>query len=219
MEKIRILLADDHQMVREALRRLIHTQPDMEVIAECDDGLIAVQLAAELTPHIAILDIEMPNLNGIGATAQIVSETPETQIIALTAHADRWSADRTLKAGASAYLSKVSAFSEVIAAIRSVMAGKIHVNSFVRASQVGSCQNLKQSCEAGKFYNLQQLSFREKQILQLFADGRATKQLAAVLHLSVKTVETHRRNIMQKLDLFSIAELTKYAIRERMVSL
>jgi len=214
--KIRVLLADDHKIVRNGLRTLLESQPDLEVIAEAEDGRTTIQLATKLQPHIVIMDIAMPGLNGIEATREIIGSLPKVKVIALSMHSEKRFVGEMLKAGACGYLLKDCAFEELITAIRAVyhnrtylspMIGDLIVNHFVRNTE---------KTEPSVF---SRLSKREREVLQLLAEGKATREIADQLCVSIKTVEAHRSHIMSKLDLRSVAELTKYAIREGITSL
>ena len=204
---IRIIIADDHKIVRDGLRGLIGTQNDMEVIGEADNGMAAVKLASKVSPDIVIMDVSMPDLNGIEATRKIKSAVPNANIIALSMHSDRRFVLAMLEAGVKGYVIKDSAFAELAGAIRAVSANKsylspaitdIVVNAYARGEEVkGSA-----------------LSNREREILQLLAEGRSVKKISELIHISIKTVETHRRNIMMKLDLKNSADLIRYALKE-----
>lgn len=207
---IKVLVADDHKVVREGLRTLIEKQPGMEVIAEAENGRMALKLIKKLSPDIALMDIAMPDLNGIEATRQIVAEAPGTKVIALSMHSDRQFVTRMMSAGASGYLLKDCAFEEVARAIRSVMARQIYLSPKIVSIVVKAFLRRSEPSDS----MLSVISPREREVLQLIAEGKTTKQIALRLHISAKTVDTHRRNIMDKLDIHSIAELTKYAIRE-----
>lgn len=207
---IKVLVADDHKVVREGLRTLIEKQPGMEVIAEAENGRMALKLIKKLSPDIAIMDIAMPDLNGIEATRQIVAEAPSTKVIALSMHSDRQFVTRMMSAGASGYLLKDCAFEEVARAIRSVMARQIYLSPKIVSIVVKAFLRRSEPSDS----MLSVISPREREVLQLIAEGKTTKQIALRLHISAKTVDTHRRNIMDKLDIHSVAELTKYAIRE-----
>jgi DNA-binding NarL/FixJ family response regulator len=211
-----IVLADDHRMVREGLRSLLESEPDMHVVAEAENGRRAVELAAELTPDVLVMDIGMPALNGIEATRQILGDRPGTKVVALSMHSDRRFVSEMLKAGASAYLLKAGAFEELINAIRTVVAQKVYLSPRIADVVVDDYVRHLPKAEPSAFASL---TAREREVLQLLAEGKATKQAAAILRVSVKTVETHRRQIMEKLDLHSVAELTKYAIREGLTTL
>ena len=213
---IRILLADDHKIIREGLRSLIEQQAGMDVVAEADNGRIAVQQARELQPNVVIMDITLPELNGIEATRQIKQNDPGVKVIALSVHSDRRFVSGILDAGASGYLLKDCAFEELVAAVRAVMAGRNYLDS--RTTSVVIQDYVRRLSEAEDSSDLK-LTAREKEVLQLLAEGKSTKQIASRLHLSIKTIETPRRNIMDKLKINSIAELTKYAVREGLTSL
>jgi two-component system response regulator NreC len=212
---LRILLVDDHQIVRQGLRTLLEKEPDMEVVAEAEDGRAAVRLTREVLPQVVIMDVAMPDLNGIEATRQIVHEFPDIKVIALSMHSDRRFVANMLRAGASGYLLKDSAFEELAQAIRTVAANRTYLSPEV--SDIVVKDFLKGPQEAPSAYSL--LSPREREVLQLMAEGKTTKEIADRLHVSVKTVETHRQQIMTKLEIRSVAELTKYAIREGLASL
>ncbi len=214
--KTKIVIADDHKIMREGLKALIEKQPDMEVAAEAQDGLSVTKLARKLTPQVIIMDIGMPEMNGIDATRQIISENKEIKIIALSMHSDRRFVLEMLKAGASGYLLKDSAFEELVNAVHTVMSGQSYLSPRITDIVVKEyLYNLPKS-ESTVFTVL---TGREREVLQLLAEGKSTKQIAATLNLSVKTVETHRQQIMDKLEIRTVAELTKYAIREGLTSL
>jgi DNA-binding NarL/FixJ family response regulator len=214
--KIRIVVADDHKIMREGLKALIDKQPDMEVAAGAQDGLTATKLARKLLPHIIIMDIGMPEMNGIDATRQIVSENKDVKIVALSMHSDRRFVLEMLKAGASGYLLKDSAFEELVNAVHTVMEGQPYLSPRITDIIVKEyLYNLPRN-EPNVFTIL---TVREREVLQHLAEGKSTKQIASTLNLSVKTVETHRQQIMDKLEIRTVAELTKYAIREGLTSL
>lgn len=212
----RVVLADDHEMLRAGLRSLLAKERDLEVVGEASDGRQAVELVTQHAPDLAILDIGMPNLNGIEATRQIRATVPKTKVIALSMHAGAQYVSRMLEAGASGYVLKDSAYEELVQAIKAVVSGNVYlgkgiagvvVDDYVR--RIGATPEI----EATK------LTAREREIAQLIAEGRSTKEIAGQLHVSVKTVETHRQHIMEKLNIDSIAELTKYAVREGLTEL
>ena len=209
----RAIVADDHKIMREGLRSLLEKRDDFECIAEADDGYQAVALAKELRPDIVIMDIAMPNLNGIEATRQIKSEHPEIEVVVLSMHATRNYVLQVLQAGASAYLLKDSAFEELSTALLAISRGGMYLSPTI--TRTAALSNLK----GGTPGPGEQLTKRELQVLQLIADGKSTKDIATRLELSVKTVETHRKQIMDKLDIRSIAGLTKYCIREGLTTL
>jgi len=214
--KTKIIIADDHKIMREGLKALIEKQPDMEVAAEARDGLEVTKLARKLAPQVIIMDIGMPEMNGIDATRQVLSENKDIKIIALSMHSDRRFVLEMLKAGASGYLLKDSAFEELVNAVHTVMTGQSYLSPRITDIVVKEyLYNLPKN-ESTVFTVL---TVREREVLQLLAEGKSTKQIASTLNLSVKTVETHRQQIMDKLEIRTVAELTKYAIREGLTSL
>jgi len=213
---IRILLADDHKITRQGLRSLLEKQPDMEVVAEAEEGRTAVRLVRELVPNVVIMDVSMPDLNGMEATRQIVGEFPNVKIIALSMHSDSLFVTEMLRSGASGYLLKDCAFEELERAIRTVVADKTYLSPSISGLVVDDYLHRLSKAD---FSDSEVLTDREREVLQLMAEGKSTKQIALRLHISVKTVETHRRQIMNKLDIHTVAELTKYAIRKGLTSL
>ena len=213
---IRIILADDHEVVRDGLCSLIEREEDMQVIGQADNGRRTVELAKELQPDVIVMDIGMPDLNGIEATRQIISENSKINIIALSMHSDRGYVTEMLKAGASGYVPKDKPGKEVIHAIRTAIEKGIYLPPALASLVVENYVRKSPQSRTGAFTTL---TAREREVLQLLTEGKSIKQTAAVLHVSVSTVETHRRNIMEKLKIFSMAELTKYAIREGLTSL
>jgi two-component system, NarL family, response regulator NreC len=213
---IRILLADDHKITRQGLRSLLEKQQDMEVVAEAENGRTAVRLTGEIAPDVVIMDLTMPDLNGVEATRQIVADSPDVKVIALSMHSDSLFVTEMLKSGAAGYLLKDCAFEELAKAIRIVLEGKIYLSPSISGVVV---EDYIYRLSKTEFVNADALSDREREVLQLMAEGSSTKQIAVKLHISVKTVETHRRQIMSKLDIHTIAELTKYAIRKGLTSL
>ena len=212
---IKILLADDHNLIREGLRALISEEPNMTVIAEAEDGRTAVQLTAKLSPDVVIMDISMPGLNGIEATRQILSKSPAPKVIALSMHMERRMILEMLNAGASGYLLKDCAFGEVIRAIETVISNCTYLSPRIADIIV---KDYVHRIPRNDLSSLTLLSPREREVLQLLAEGRRTRDIAVTLHVSAKTVDTYRLQIMEKLDIHSIAELTKYAIREGVIS-
>lgn len=213
---IRILLADDHGITRQGLRSLLEKQPDMEVVAEANQGRIAVELVRELTPDVVIMDVSMPDLNGIEATRQIVGEFRNVKVIALSMHSDTLFVSEMLKSGASGYMLKDSAFEELARAIRTVITGKVYLSPSVSGVVVDDYLH-RLTKGAGNEPAI--LTDREREVLQLMAEGNSTKMIGMKLHVSNKTVETHRRQIMNKLDIHTLPELTKYAIRKGLTTL
>jgi DNA-binding NarL/FixJ family response regulator len=218
---LKILLADDHQVMVQGLKALLGCQPDLKVVAEAGTGRTAVSLAEEYAPDVVLMDITMPDLNGIEATRQVTAASPHTRVIALSAHTDHRNASEMLKAGARGYLVKEGVFEELLQAIHTVVAGNVYLSPQVAARIEQDALHLRNGKTSGKSNGpsaFTRLSPREREVLQLMAEGRATKEIAMDLQVSVKTVETHRRQIMEKLNLFSVAELTKYAIGEGITS-
>jgi len=210
----KIILADDHKIVRQGLRTLLEQEHDLEVVAEAEDGRMAVRLARELSPEVVIMDVSMPDLNGIEATRQVLAESPGVKVIGLSMHSDRRFVMNMLKAGASGYLLKDSAFEELASAIRTVLANKIYLSTEIANIVV---KDYLQGGGDESVFSV--LTPREREVLQLMAEGRSSRQIADHLNISIKTVETHRMQIMHKLEIYSVAELTKYAIREGLSSL
>ena len=203
---IQILIADDHQILVDGLLHLLKAQKDFRVVGTATDGQAAVRMAEELCPHVVVMDVSMPLLNGIDATSRILQKNPNIKIVALSSHRDDRLTTDIFAAGASAYVIKDSAFQELVAAIRAVSAGDTYISPKAKPS------DWTPDIKAKSVYTM--LSSREREVLQLIAEGKATKQVATSLQVSIKTAETHRRNLMEKLGLDSVALLTKYAIRE-----
>ena len=202
--------------MREGLRTLIEKQPDMEVVAEAENGRMAVQLARKLFPEVVVMDIGMPDLNGIEATRQILANNPKVKVIALSMHSAKRFVIEMLKSGSSGYLLKDCAFEELALAIRTVIANQIYVSPSINDMMIKDyVHNLSKT----EFSVASILTPREREVLQLLAEGKTTKQIAVSLNVSVKTIETYRQQIMHKLDLHSVAELTRYAIREGITSI
>jgi DNA-binding NarL/FixJ family response regulator len=211
----RILLADDHVIVRDGIRALLERESDLKVIGEAENGRQAVQQAAKLSPDLVVMDIAMPDLNGIEATRQLRAQNPRIKIIALSMHADKRFVTEMLQAGASGYLLKNCAFKQLVNAIRTVIGGEMYLSSSITGIVV---EGFKQNLPAGAVSETGPLSPKEREVLQLLAEGGSTKEIADRLGVSAKTVDTHRQHIMDKLSLRSVAELTKYAIREGLTS-
>ena len=213
---IKIILADDHKIVRDGLRSLLEKHSGMEVIAEAADGRKALKLVRELKPDVIVMDITMPDLNGIEATRQITSGYPNVNVIALSVHSDKRFVLGMLQAGATGYLLKDCAFEELADAFRAVVESHTYLSPEISDIVIKDyvCQSVAPNRAVTS-----SLTTREREVLQLMAEGSATKTIASTLNVSVKTVETHRLHIMNKLNTRSVAELTKYAIREGLTSL
>lgn len=214
--RIRVLLADDHAIVLEGLRTLLEKQQDVEIIGEAKTGRQALQLVNELLPDVVIMDIGMPDLNGIEATRQIHERLPSTKVIALSMHSDKQFVTGMLRAGAAGYLLKDCAFEELTDAIYSVAKNHSYLSSHIADTVAQDYVNYLNTKDCS-VYSI--LTAREREVLQLIAEGCTTKQIASNLYVSLKTVETHRQHVMEKLGMSSIAELTKYAIREGLTTL
>jgi DNA-binding NarL/FixJ family response regulator len=214
--KIRVLLADDHNIVREGLMSLLEKEPDIEVVAMADNGRTAVQLAGELKPDVAVLDIAMPEMNGIEATRRISDDDPGIKVLALSMHSARRFVTEALSAGAKGYLLKDCAAEELVRAIRTVAGNETYLSPKVAGLIVKDY--LKHTPDSSPSAE-SSLTNREREVLQLIAEGECTKEIAFKLSVSIKTVETHRQQIMKKLNLHSVAELTRYAIREGLTPL
>jgi len=210
---IRILLADDHSIMRDGIRALLGKYPEFLVVGEAQNGREAVQQALKLHPDVVIMDIAMPDLNGIEATRQLIAQNPRMKIIALSMHADKRFVTEMLTAGASGYLQKNCAFKNLEKAIRVAVSGQIYLSPEITGVVVASLKLLPSSAAPAN-----PLSPKEREVLQLLAEGSATKEIADRLGVSAKTIDTHRQRIMDKLGLRSIAELTKFAIREGLTS-
>jgi two-component system response regulator NreC len=216
MKTVRILLADDHTVIRQGLRLLLEREAGFEVVGEAADGRQAIDLAASTRPDVAILDLAMPNLNGVEAARHIGAHSPSTAIVILSMHSDESYLLQALKAGARAYLLKDSADTELIAAIHAVREGKGFFSPSI--SRLLADDYVRQLQERGVQDSYELLTPREREILQMLAEGRSNKEVAAMLNLSLSTVETHRAKIMQKLNLHSAPELVLYAVRKGVIS-
>jgi len=215
MAKIRILLADDHTMVRQGLRKVLEERDDWEVIAEANNGREAVRLCEEYKPDIAILDVAMPLLNGIEAARQITRRNPSTRVLMLSMHADEAYVTQVLQAGASGYLLKDSADVDLMQAVAAVSAGKSFFSPAIARLMLDDY--VRQLADRGISDRYESLSEREREIFQLIAEGKTNKEIAALLSVSPSTVETHRAHIMEKLDLHSAAEIVLYAVRKGVI--
>jgi two-component system, NarL family, response regulator NreC len=212
---IRILLADDHTVVRKGLRLLLENQPGFQVLAEAADGRAAVALAEQHAPDVVVMDLAMPTLNGIEAARQLTSRLPRTAVVFLSMHSDESYVLKALKAGARGYLLKDSAEHDLIQAVRAVAEGKSFFSPAISKMMMEDYMRELQERQVEDTYEL--LTTREREVLQLLAEGKSNKEVAAILNLSLYTVETHRGNILQKLNLHSGAELILYAIRKGVI--
>jgi len=213
-KRIRVLLADDHDIVRQGVKSLLACEPDIEVVADVADGRVAVRLTRELIPDVVVMDIGMPDLNGIDATRQIVSELFPVKVLCLSMHREKQMIGAVLQAGASGYLVKNCAAGELVKAIRLLVQGKTYLSPEIAGEVVNEYVRGREAPH-GNVYA--ELSEREREVLQLIAEGQGTKEIAAKLYISEKTVAAHRLAVMGKLHLPSIADLTRYAIREGLV--
>jgi DNA-binding NarL/FixJ family response regulator len=213
---IKVVLADDHQIVRLGLRSLLSLEPDIEVVGEADNGRAVLRLVQDLSPDIVIMDISMPDMNGIEATRQVLAESAGVKVIALSMHSDSLFVLNMFKAGASGYLLKDCALEELVKAIRTVMSRKAYISPSISDTVIKDFISGWSSPDSTAY---SVLTPREREVLQLMAEGRSTVQIAESLCVSVKTVEAHRKQLMTKLDIHNVAELTKYAIRQGLTTL
>lgn len=216
MKAIRILLADDHTVMRKGLRMLLSSHPEFSVVAEASDGREAVEQAEAIAPDVAVVDIAMPNLSGIEAAQRIHAALPQVAIVILSMHSDEGYVLRALKAGAKGYLLKDSAEGDLIQAIKAVHQGKTFFSPEI--SQMLVEDYIREIRARGAEDSYELLTPREREILQLLAERKSNKEIAQTLNLSTYTVETHRRNLQEKLNLHSLGELILYAVRKGMIS-
>lgn len=218
MTRIRILLADDHELMRHGLRQLLDREDDLEVVAEAESGRQTLDLAHQHLPEVVVMDVTMPDLNGIVATERLRSELPQVRVLGLSMHPAVNIVGEMLRAGAAGYLTKNCAAAELVEAIRRVSRGELYLSPEIPrdelAPYLGDGHPVREGSRLGQL-----LSRREKEVLQLVAEGQPTKAIADQLCISEKTVGAHRQSIMEKLALHSVAELTKYAVREGLTSL
>jgi len=213
---VRVLLVDDHRMIREGLAALLSGVPDIEVVGHAADGRTALDLVRTLSPNVVVMDVGMPELNGIEATRRIRTENEGVKVIALSTHADPSYVHHMLEAGACGYVLKIAAHEELLRAVRAASLGRTYLSPEIAGMVVARSTNAHNGPEVSAYSTL---GSREREVLQLVAEGKTSAETAREMHISIKTVETHRRNIVQKLGLHGTAELTKYAIREGLTSL
>ena len=212
---ITVLIVDDHQITREGIRSMLEREPDMKVLGEAEDGRSAVRLARELGPDVILMDVSMPDMNGILATGIILAESPKIKVLALSMLADARVVHNMLRAGASGYLIKDCSFKELVRAIRMLVANRTYLSPGIMDVVVKDYVRPPAHADSPSSSNL---TVRESEVLQLVAEGYSTSQIAKSLYLSIKTIETHRQNLMAKINARGIAGLTKYAIREGLTS-
>ena len=215
MENLRIVLADDHTLFRQGLRRVLEEQPGWQVIADASDGAAAVRLTMERQPHVVIMDIAMPRLNGVEATRQIVRRAPDVRVLILSMYSDDLYITQALQAGAHGFVLKDSADADLVRAVRDLAAGKSYFSPTV--SKVVLDDYVRHLADRGISDRFDALTEREREVFQLIAEGHSNKDIASLLHLSPGTVETHRARIMEKLDLHSAAEIVLYAVRKGVI--
>jgi len=213
---IKVLLVDDHKMMREGLCALLANEPDIDVVGEASDGRTALDLVRTLRPDVLVMDIGMPELNGIEATRQILAEYESVKVIALSTHTDRRFVHHMLDAGARGYVLKIEAHGELLRAVRSASRGNVYLSPAIAGMVV---ERSTHPHAAGEVSAYSTLGAREREVLQLITEGNTSAETAKRMHISIRTVETHRRNLVRKLGLRGTAELTKYAIREGLTSL
>ena len=216
MDKIRVLLAEDHTIVRKGLRSLLDAEPDIEVVGEADNGRQAIQQVHDLGPDVVLMDITMPELNGLEATRRIKGQFPQVQVLVLSMHANEQYVFEILRAGASGYLVKQSAVAELVLAIRAVHRGDGFLSPAISRTVIDEYSRRADAKMNDTQYD--RLTPREREVLQLVAEGHSNREIADLLCISIKTVEAHRAHLMDKLDLHNTAELTRYAIARGLIS-
>lgn len=216
---IRILIADDHKIMLDGLKALLEAQENIQIVGQALNGREAVKLAHKEKPDMVIIDVAMPDLNGLEAMRQILQDNPKTKVLALSMHSDRRYVTGMLSAGASGYILKHCAFEELALAIQTVLRNQVYLSPPIAGILVKELSQAGSPRAGQQIASLSSLTPREREVLQLIAEGHSAREIAQRLHLSVKTIETHRRQIMEKLGIRSVAELTKFAIREGLTSL
>lgn len=214
--KTRVLLVDDHKMMRDGLRALLLAEDDIEIVGEASNGREALEMVRTTKPHVVVMDVGMPDLNGVDATRSIRSEHEHVRVIGLSTHTDKRYVHHMLEAGACGYVLKIGAHEELLRAVRAARLGRSYLSPEIAGYVVSRSTTPNAGPDATAY---SQLGAREREVLQLVAEGKTSAETARLMHISIKTVETHRRNIVQKLGLHGTAELTKYAIREGLTSL
>lgn len=215
LRPIRILLAEDHAIVREGIRRLLSTEPDLEVVGEAADGEAAVEMTRSLRPDILCLDVSMPRLNGVEVTRRIKGELPQVGVVVLTMHEDEAYVYELVKAGASGYVLKRASARDLVDAVRAVASGHTFLHPLIARRLVSEYESANARTDDRQRFD--GLTERERQVVKLIADGKTNREIAERLHISIKTVETHRTHIMEKLDLHDRAHLVRYAIRKGLI--
>jgi DNA-binding NarL/FixJ family response regulator len=220
MKKIKIVLADDHKIVRDGLKHLLNSAFGIEVVGEASNGRELLDLIGELNPDVVVVDISMPILNGVEATRKITELYPRVRIVVLSMHSERYFVENVFNAGAISYVLKDSAFSELIQAVESAYVKKAYFSSGISNLILRKFLSVEEAVdsEEGGEKLFQKLSGREREIIQLISEGKNTKEMAHLLHLSTKTIETHRRNIMNKINCRGVADLTRFAIKEGIIA-
>lgn len=215
MRKIKLLLAEDHTIVRKGLRSLLDNEPQIQVVGEAEDGQQAIQKTAQMLPDVVVMDITMPILNGLEATRQIKKLCPEVKVVVLTVHSTEEHIFQILRAGASGYVVKQGAVNELIDAIQTAYRGESYLSPSISRQMVNEYGRQAEAMEGRH----DKLTPRQREVLQMVAEGHTNREIASRLHITIKTVEAHRTRIMDKLGLYSIAELTCYALRRGMISM
>jgi two-component system, NarL family, response regulator NreC len=216
MATIDVLLAEDHTIVRKGLRSLLDGAMDIRVVGEADNGREAVKKTGQLRPDVVVMDIAMPILNGLEATRQITRQFPDVKVVILTMHRDEEYLSQVLRAGAAGYVVKEAAPEELVSAIRAICQGESFLSPSIPQETVEECMRQAEATDRSDRYD--RLTTREREVLQMVAEGRSNREMAVLLDISVKTIETHRANLMDKLGIHNTAELTQYAIRKKVIS-